>query len=156
MDDDTPKPHLRAVPSQPTEEHDAPSIIEYGDDVGQPEPPIRAAMGQPTIGQAPTEHVAEVIGLGQMPVPATAGTIPGLGTHLIAVGGSASMGALVGYAASRDARGAIIGTGVNLGLLGLVTAAFGGERLPVWLRVVYGVVGVGATVGAGYLSWTRR
>lgn len=128
-------PHLRPVPD--IEEIDAPPAIQMG------------AVEQP-------ERVAPVIGLGNMPSPAVAGALAPLGTHALAIGATGLTGAAVGYLAAGDVQGAAIGAGAQLTLLGLAGAVFGGERMPVWLRIAYGVVGLGAAAGAGYLVWQRR
>ena len=135
------KPRLRSVPTGTTEVVDAPPAIQMG---GPVEPP------------AAPQHIAPVIGLGNMPQPVGAGALAGLGTHALAVAGTGATGAAVGLLASGEARGAVIGAGANLALLGLAGAAFGGQRMPSWLRVLYGVLALGSAAGSGYLIWTRR
>jgi hypothetical protein len=132
------QPHLRPVPDVQVVE--APPVIEQ---VEAPPPP----QARPP---------APVIGLGNMPDPTGAGLTPAVTTHLIAVGGTAVTGAGVGLLAAGNLRGAGIGAGVQLTLLGLAGSVFGAGRIPTWMRVVYGVLGLGSAVGAGYLVWTRR
>lgn len=129
-------PHLRSVP---TEEVDAPPVIQMG----------------PQVAATP-QRVAPVVGLGSMPEPTGAGVMAPITTHLLAMGGTAVTGAAVGFLSSGELRGAGIGVGVQLTLLGVAGAAFGGQRMPSWLRVLYGVLGLGSAAGAGYLVWTRR
>jgi len=132
-------PHLRPVPPiGSTEEVDVPPAIQIGA-VEQPPPPV-----------------APVIGLGDMPAPTTAGVLASLGPHALAVIGTGGTGAAVGLLASGEARGAVIGAGAQLTLLGLAGAVFGAGRMPSWLRIAYGVLALGGAATAGYLVWTRE
>lgn len=137
---DEKQPHLRSVPTGTTEVIDAPPAIQ----MGTPEP------------AAPPQHIAPVIGLGNMAQPTGAGVLAGVGTHLLAVGATGATGAAVGFLSSGELRGAAIGAGTQLTLLGLAGAIFGGQRMPTWMRVLYGVLALGGAGGAGYLVWTRR
>ena len=137
MNDDRRPPHLRSVPD--VEEVEAPPVIEM-----QPQP------------EAQPRAPAPVIGLGNMAQPAQAGVVANVGTHLLAVSATMGTGAGVGYLASGELRGAAIGASAQLALLGLVGAAFGGQRMPIWMRAVYGALGLGGALTSSYLVWTRR
>lgn len=96
------------------------------------------------------------VGVSLAGVPLEGGTEPSLMHHAFAVAGASVMGSAIGFAAARSGTGAIIGAGVNVGLLGLTAAAFGGDRLSAKTRAMYGGLGVFATVLAGWLSYRTQ
>lgn len=73
--------------------------------------------------------------------------------HGLAFAAVGAGGAMTGYLAAGSAKGAFVGALVHAGLFGLVGAVFGDGRLVSAERVTYGVVGLGAVVGAGYLFY---
>jgi hypothetical protein len=80
-----------------------------------------------------------------------------LGLHALAFTGVIAGGGATGYIAAGTGRGALTGALVHVGLFGLVGAVLGSDgRLTMAERVVYGSVGLGGVVGAGYLWMTRR
>jgi hypothetical protein len=80
-----------------------------------------------------------------------------LGLHLLAFTGVVGGGGVTGYIVAGTARGALTGSLVHVGLFGLAGAAIGGAgQLTTTERIVYGLLGVGASVGVGYLWMTRR
>lgn len=79
-----------------------------------------------------------------------------LALHGVGFGGVAAGGAVTGYLASGTMKGAAIGSLVHVALFGLAGAIFGVGRLTGAERGVYGVLGLGAAGGAGYLFYTRR
>lgn len=80
-----------------------------------------------------------------------------LSMHGFALGGVVLGGAATGYLASGSRRGAAIGAMVHVALFGTVGALFGSSgRLSAGERVFYGILGLGAGSGAGYLFWAHR
>lgn len=75
--------------------------------------------------------------------------------HGIGFGGVAVGGAVTGYLAAGTPKGAIIGSLVHVGLFGLAGAFFATGRLNNTERIVYGLLGLSAAVGAGYLVYRR-
>ena len=142
MDQD--RPHLRSVPDT-----GLPGVPE---DIAAAPPPIQ---GGEVVVEQPPQHIAPVIGFGDMPAP-VAGSTARLGTHALAVSATGATGAAVGFLASGELRGAVVGAGAQLTLLGLAGALFGAGRMPGWLRITYGVMALGAGATASYLVWTRR
>lgn len=137
------EPHLRPVPD--VEVIDAPPAVQMIDTAAA------AAAAAAPVPRAP----AAVIGLGNMPDPVGAGVSPALTTHLLAVGGTGVTGAGVGFLASGSLWGAGIGAASQLALLGFSGAVFGAGRMPTMTRALYGALGLGSVLGAGYLVWRR-
>lgn len=90
------------------------------------------------------------------PTPRLSARVRRLGTHALVFGGLGAGGALTGYLAARDTRGAIIGATVHMGIFGVGAGIFGKDRLTPLERIIY--IGIGLVSGgiAGYASWTRR
>lgn len=78
-----------------------------------------------------------------------------VGLHVAGIAGVAAGGALTGYLAARNTRGAFIGALVHLGLFG-IAAALLGTRFGGVTRAAYGALGLGAVAGVGYLLWRTR
>lgn len=74
-------------------------------------------------------------------------------TQVLAFSGAVGVGGLTGFLAARSLKGATVGAGVNVALLGLYGAVMGEGRLSTTSRIVYAALGVGAAVGAGYLVY---
>jgi hypothetical protein len=79
-----------------------------------------------------------------------------IGLHALGVGVVGAGGAATGYIVAGTWRGALTGSLVHLGLYGLGGAVLGDGRLTSTERIVYGVMGLGASVGVGYLWMKRR
>lgn len=95
--------------------------------------------------------ISRVMGLGTM-----SPEVKRIGMHALALTVVAGGGAATGYIVGGTRRGAVTGSLVHLGLFGLAGAAMGGGRLTTSERIGYGVLGLGATVGVGYLWMQRR
>lgn len=78
-----------------------------------------------------------------------------LGLHALAIGVVAGGGAATGYIIGGSARGALTGSLVHVGFFGLAGAILG-SPLTTTERIVYGVLGLSASVGVGYLWMQRR
>jgi uncharacterized membrane protein YuzA (DUF378 family) len=80
-----------------------------------------------------------------------------IGLHALAFTGVIAGGAATGYIAAGDTRGALTGALVHVGLFGVVGAILGSDgRLTMPERIVYGSIGLGGAIGAGYLWMSRR
>jgi hypothetical protein len=76
--------------------------------------------------------------------------------HIMALAVIGGAGATAGGLAAQSWRGAGIGAGINLALLGILRAVFGVRSgIPSQVRMMYGVAGLAGGVLAGYLSYTR-
>lgn len=79
-----------------------------------------------------------------------------IGLHALALGVVGSGGAATGYIIGGTGRAAFTGSLIHLGLYGLGGAVLGAGRLTNTERIVYGFIGLGSSVGVGYLWMTRR
>jgi hypothetical protein len=143
--DTTPKPKLRVVEDDQVH---TPDVLPAGA-ASEPDvrPPVAQgairtaqvnALGQPSANDAPTEGAL---------LPFTA--------QVAAFGGAAAAGSLGGFLAARSAKGAAIGAGVNVTLIGLWGALMGEGRLSTTSRIVYAALGVAAGAGATWLAFRR-
>jgi hypothetical protein len=108
--------------------------------------------------ELPQELEAPVVPVPQAPRVSLRGleTASDATKSAVAAATIASTGALVGLLASGEVRGALVGAGANLALLGLTAAALGGGRVPQQGRILYGVLGCACATFVGYLVVTRQ
>jgi len=78
-----------------------------------------------------------------------------VGMHALGFSVVAGGGAATGWIIAGTWRAAMTGSLIHLGLYGLGGAVLGAGRLSNTERIVYGLVGLGAGVGVGYL-WMKR
>lgn len=105
-----------------------------------------------SLASAPTP--SSLAGVGAVSLAGRAAAKAALVIGVVGLGG-----ALTGYLAAGDARGAATGAAVHLSLLGLVAAIggqAGGLAQSTGGRLAYGGLALSAGAGAGYLYWTRR
>ena len=138
MTDDR-RPPLYAVPDPIDTEGEELEQLERSADPRPVRPPSQAAPSVPSAG---------IAGLGRLDATAVA-------THALAFAAAAAGGALVGWLAAGDGRGAAIGAGVNVAIFGLSEAVFNPAGLEPASRGGYGALGLAAAVSTGYLVWTR-
>ena len=135
--------------------------------------PIRPPMPRQPQVQAvlhpQAQAVSQAVGNAQ-PVPYTQaqlqaqspmglGAIPplrDLALHLAPLLTAGVGGALAGFLATKDVRGAILGGSTTLGFVALVRALSGGMYgIPMQLRMVDGALAVAGSVGAGYIYFLK-
>ena len=133
--------------------------------------PIRPPMPRQPQVQAVLhpQAVSQAVGNAQ-PVPYTQaqlqaqspmglGVIPplrDLALHLAPLLTAGVGGALAGFLATKDVRGAILGGSTTLGFVALVRALSGGMYgIPMQLRMVDGALAVAGSVGAGYIYFLK-
>lgn len=163
MSDEARKPHLRAVQYDPGVDeqrvasprrpphHEPVEPVEHS--VEETAEALADAAVAREGGSVYRPAPAAIQGLGQV---ASFGTEPTVWTHVLAVLGACTVGAMIGGLASSSWRGAAIGAGANTSLVGLVAAFLGGQRLSTAGRVGYAAVALLAAGGAGFLLWKRR
>lgn len=160
MREDARKPHLRAVPNVDADEQRV--VVDREAAHVEPDEPVehqREEIGE-TIAAAQQARagggavVPAPVGLGQ--VDPRFGTAPRMLEHLAAVLVAGAVGGLIGGLAASSWRGAAIGAGANVSLLGLTASVLGGGRLSTGLRVSYAGLALGAAGLAGWFAWKRR
>lgn len=129
---------------------EAPPAVEYAQTTKttqEPEPEA-PAYRQPLVGVsgAPQRTVMIPPALGNLQ------NSPAARLGLLA--GNAAVGALVGFAAARTPKGALVGSLALTAIAGLYHAMFSPQYEQTW-RIVYGVTGAAAGATAGYLSYKR-
>ena len=100
-------------------------------------------------------NVAMVAGLARAGLGTVSPETKRLGMHALALGIVAAGGGATGYIIAGTLRGALTGSLIHVGLFGLAGALLGAP-LTTTERVVYGGMGLGASVGVGYLWMQRR
>ena len=128
------------------------------DKVHEPEV-VKTAAAEPDVrppvaaGSVQTTQI-NVLGTTEAGVVAS-DVLPG-GTQVLALPGAVGAGGLTGVRAARSLRGATIGAGTHVALLGLYGALMGEGRLSTTSRIVYAALGVAAAAGTGWMVYRTR